>query len=203
MSAAIRQGGGVSVRVRLSDGAHREIKTFVLRELDFERLGVRPKTEITREKYEEIESAAEYGGAFLKGAELLAYGANSRSALERKLKKRGFSPDAASSAADELAGGGLINEENDAAALARAYVVKGYGKRRIIMKLRERGYGDDSVRAALDSVADTDFVSICADVIRKKYRILPNDRKEREKIIAAMCRYGYSLSEIRDAFDIL
>ena len=44
-----------------------------------------------------------------------------------------------------------------------------------------------------------DFSLNCSKLIKKKYLPLPKDKKEMQKIIAALMRYGYSMSQIKSA----
>ena len=98
---------------------------------------------------------------------------------------------------------GYIDEVSDADRVVKVCLAKGYGRRRIIMKLRERGYGEDVVDEVSYTLDDCDFTERCADFILKKYRTLPSERRDMDKLIAAMSRYGYSLGEIRDALKML
>ena len=48
-----------------------------------------------------------------------------------------------------------------------------------------------------------DFVEQCVKLIRQKYRTLPKDEQERQKVIAGLVRQGYTFSEIKDASKIV
>ena len=47
--------------------------------------------------------------------------------------------------------------------------------------------------------AEVDFDENCFELLQKKYAPLPKDKKERQKIVASMMRYGYTLSQIKYA----
>ena len=46
-----------------------------------------------------------------------------------------------------------------------------------------------------------DFDKNCDLLVKKKYSRIPTDKKELQKIIAALMRYGYSLSQIKRAIN--
>ena len=137
--------------------------------------------------------------AYLRGANILGYGANSEKKLTEKLQKRGFDRESAAAAAKKLQKDGFIDEENDAANKAFACARKLWGKKRIVAKLYESGYREDTIKAAVERLSEVDFVENCKKLIAKKVKALPTDRKELDKLIAFLIRYGYSLSEIKQA----
>jgi len=200
--AAARQSSGVAVRVRISDGELKESRSMVLSESEWARLGFKAGDQLNEAEYEELEQAAEYCEAVRRGLELLSYGANSRSALTVKLRRRGYDRELSERVASELYRGGLINENADAEGIVRSCLSRGYGKKRIVIKLRERGYENDVISQVLDSFDEVDFAANCAAMIRKKFKVLPTERAEIDKLVAAMVRYGYSYGEIKEALEI-
>ena len=50
---------------------------------------------------------------------------------------------------------------------------------------------------------DIDFVANCAALICKHYGIPPTQPDDRRRMMASLGRYGYSLSEIREAIAIV
>jgi SOS response regulatory protein OraA/RecX len=54
----------------------------------------------------------------------------------------------------------------------------------------------------MDGLSEEDFSSHCADVIRKKYREIPEERGARQKMTAALMRLGYDMEHIREAVAI-
>lgn len=200
---ACLEGGDISLKVKLSDAGNFEIKNLVVPPEEWRRLGLAPGRVLSESEFDELESAADFRKAVIKGLELLAYGANSRRAIERKLKMRGHDPEIAARAADYLAEKRYINESSDAQSVLRSGLAKGYGRSRIIMKLREGGYGEEAISEVREQLEEIDFVARCADLVRKKYGSVPADKKAAEKIAASLVRYGYSYSEIKDAFRLL
>ena len=195
--------GDVSVRVKTESEGKSEKNSFIITPAEWKRFGVSAGDELTTDQYEALEAATHYRRALNKGMELLSYGANSGASLRRKLTQRGYSREIAERVEQQLIEQGYIDEVSDADRVVKVCLAKGYGRRRIIMKLRERGYGEDVVDEVSYTLDDCDFTERCADFILKKYRTLPSERRDMEKLIAAMSRYGYSLGEIRDALKML
>ena len=200
--AAARQSGGVTVKILISDGEHRETRSLVLTESEWARLGFCVGDELNEDNYDALDQSAEYCEAVRRGMDLLSYGANSRDALTVKLQRRGYDKQLARRVATELYERGYINESADAEGIVRACLCRGYGRRRIVIKLRERGYENEVITRVMDEFDDVDYTANCAGMIRKKYKKLPTERAELDKLIAAMVRYGYSYSEIKGALEL-
>lgn len=154
---------------------------------------------LTPEQFNELECAGEFCAALNKGAELLSYGANSRRALELKLRRYGYDVELCSRVGEELCRRGLIREASDASSIVRVCLRSGYGRSRIIAKLRQKGYGDEAVREALDGVDESVYTENCAALIKKKFGYIPSDADGRRKMAASLARYGYSFSQIKAA----
>ena len=60
---------------------------------------------------------------------------------------------------------------------------------------------DEAVNAAMYSLEDNgvDFAEICVERLERTTDAIPNDPKEKQKLIASLVRYGFSTSQIRDA----
>lgn len=152
------------------------------------------------ETVDALEHSARLCEAIRKGVHLLSYGAQSEKTLKQKLRARGISPNLAAEAADYLARRGLMNESEDALRLAQNCRRKHWGMRRILSHLFEKGYSESIVHAVQAELEEVDFVPDCVVLIRAKYG-LPETKEERQKTIAALMRYGYSMSEIRCALE--
>ena len=63
----------------------------------------------------------------------------------------------------------------------------------------EEGFSDECLDGVREYLSEIDFEELCAEHIEKKYGEVPTDRRELEKMYAALSRYGYSGSEIRSA----
>lgn len=202
INAAALDSGGVCIKILISDGEHSERKSLVVSEDDFADLGLCAGAELDMDMYEQLDAAAEHYEALRRGIYLLSYGANSRHSLALKLRRRGYDKQLAEDVADELYRRGYINECADAEGVIRACLVRKYGKKRIIMKLHERGYENKVICEAFCAFENVDYTANCAELIRKKYKCLPEERAELDKLIGALVRYGYSYGEIKGALEI-
>ncbi|MBO5416543.1 MAG: regulatory protein RecX [Clostridia bacterium] len=199
---AINGGSDIVLSVCLSDGEHSEKRELVL--LSRQYAALRPeKGEISEESFDELSEAAEICAAVKRGMNILGYGACSEKNMRLKLRSKGFGAEVAASAAEYLVELGYINEEKDAEREAERCVGKYWGRRRIAAALYEKGYSEAAVRGAIESLGEVDFEGRCVSLIEKKFRGLPEDANEKKKLFASLLRYGYSPSEIKNAFYII
>lgn len=200
----LREGKEVFLTLEVREGEKREKKSFTLPRAIFDGLDLpMPPAEITEENAYEIMSADEQYRAIKKAFELLSYGRNSVKILTDKLRHRGFSDDVAAYAAKYMQKNGYLKENGDAEREAECCVEKLWGKKRIMMHLHQKGYDGEAFAAAMAYLETVDFVELCVKLIRQKYRTLPKDEKERQKVISGLVRHGYSFSEIKDAAKIV
>ena len=157
--------------------------------------------ECSRETFDAVSLAAEQYAALKAGLSMLSYGAYSKKALCRKLTQRGFSRQIAAETADTLSALGYIDETADAFREAQRAVAKLWGKRRIYAHLLEKGYSEEAIHSAICSLEDegVDFSELCADRLRQMGRDISRDPKEKQRLIASLMRYGFSMSEIKTA----
>ncbi|MGI6166877.1 MAG: regulatory protein RecX [Eubacteriales bacterium] len=202
--AAVLGDGGVAVELLLGDGEHSEKKRFVILQADRQNIDLRQGREITPDEYDALEAAAAFFEAVKKGLGLLSYGPNSKRGLVRKLVARGIEAGTAARTAEYLCSRGYINERADAEATMEAGLRKGYGSRRILAMLREKGYSDEAISGAKELLGEVDFNRRCAEMIMKKcHGRVPTEKPALERLVAAMQRYGYTYSEIREGLRIL
>ena len=159
--------------------------------------------EIEPELMAEIEYCADVTDAYFSACASLSYADGSLAALERKLIAKGFDRDVAADAIAIISERGLIDENEIVGSRIRAFLKKRWGRSRIIAKLREEGFQGSAIKQAQLTLAEVDFISLCAEYIRRKYPVLPDDRAAREKMYAALSRYGYSTSDIREAISLI
>jgi regulatory protein len=156
---------------------------------------------ISQEKLEEIEQMAQLSAAYTRALSILAYGANSAHALTLKLRQRGFDAETADRAITFLRERGYLREENDALREAERCLNKGWGRKRIELYLRQRGYSSEAAAMAIDELGDIDDEARCSAVARRKSPTPPADQKEKQKLIAYLLRQGYDMSIIRHALE--
>ena len=191
---------GITFEVTSDDGLHTEKQTFVISSKQYLLFDI-SKGECGTELYDTVARAARVWQAVRRGVSLLGYGACSEKALRSKLVMKGFDRDIAADAVEELVSMGLIRPNDDAFREAQRLAAKLLGKRRIVAGLYEKGYSAEAVAAAMNLLEDEgiDYVRNCRELIRKRYGGIPDSIAEKRKLYSALQRYGYSLSEIKDA----
>ena len=197
-----RDDGRFKITVKVCGVAGSEEHSFLLlpRFVDDLSLSV---GEMNGDLLSSIEYFADVTRAVFSARASFDYTEGSLRALERKLVMKGFSRDASRDAVALLADEGFINESEIAENRARVFVRKHWGRMRIFAKLREEGFADNSLDGVREYLSEIDFEELCAEHIEKKYGEIPTDRRELEKMYAALSRYGYSSGEIRAAVAIL
>jgi SOS response regulatory protein OraA/RecX len=196
----VGEGETVTVVLALPDpeGKRAQRVRFCLLVEQYTELGVKTG-EITPEEADALLDAGKLCGAIRRGISLLGYGDQSARRLAYKLTAKGVDRDIAVRATAYLAEKGYIREDDTAALRARGGVNKGWGKRRIREDLMAHGFTREAVEEAMEDLADTDWGENCAAAIRKKYGEIPEDKGERQKLIAAMMRLGYDTDTVREA----
>lgn len=195
---AQNEGAEVALRVLLENGEHREERRLVLTTEQYCEL--KPvRGVISEERFDVLESAAQLCAAIRAGEHLLSYGANSVQALTQKLIHRGYLHETAARAAQRLCEMGLIDEQGDLRRELEKCLRKLWGAKRIRAHMWSRGFGADAMAELPALLEEVDFVENCTALIRKHYGAISKDPDERRHMIASLGRYGYSLSEIREA----
>ena len=202
-SLSARGEGRIAVLFEIGDGEHVQRETFLLSAVRVADLSLQVG-ECTAECYEAVEHSAALERAVHRGLSLLGYGAASPKALCRKLVGKGIDRELAAEAVDEICQTGYLNEDAQALREAERCASKLWGEKRIVAALYEKGYSRESVSKAMYGLEDegTDFVSLCAERIRSHMSPPPRDPVARKKWTATLCRYGFSMTEIRDALKI-
>ena len=131
-----------------------------------------------------------------RALELLSYRPMSARELREKLVQKGESPENAEAAALWLQDRGFLDDGRYAAMVVRHYAGKGYGEGRVRQELQRRGvpreYWEDALRQLPPGEEKLD--AYLAARLRD-----PSDRKEVQKVSAALFRRGFSWEEIRAA----
>lgn len=198
------EGETVTVVLALPDpeGKKAQRVSFRLLVEQYAELGVKTG-EITPEYAETLLDAGRLCGAIRRGISLLGYGDQSARRLAYKLTAKGVDRDTAARAVAYLTERGYIREESTASLRARQGVSKGWGERRIREDLMAHGFTREAVEEAMEDISDTDWEENCAAAIRKKYGEIPEDRGERQKLVAAMMRLGYDTDTVKEAMRII
>lgn len=156
--------------------------------------------EVTEALYDALHKSAEKTAALREAARILTNGDKSTREITQKLKSKGFSAGSAEFATEFLTKKGYLDEEKACVRIAESAVrSKHYGKRRIVDYLRSHGYSAEAAKNAAESIPDEDYREALryqlAKCLKRKDK---NSRKDRQKIIAAMMRQGFSVSEVAE-----
>lgn len=155
------------------------------------------------EMLERIYKYSEISCAYFKACRLLGYSACSVLGLKRKLREKGFSAEASHAAVNMVCDMGLIDEESFATREAEICLGKYWGERRIISKLREKGYGNEAIQSVGDMLLFYDFNKRCLHVAKKKFGSKPLSRQDYSKAYGSLARLGYSGSQINYALKVM
>ena len=192
--------GEIIVSFDVREGEKRSVSRFLISDDAYTKLSltVGMSDMLT---YEAVEREAYIYGAYKRAIYLLGFSTSSRRALYKKLVSKGFDPEYSRIALDRLSDNGLLCEAESAIREAEKCASKLCGEERIRAALFEKGYSDESISTAFFALEDSgvDFDENCLSLIKKKYSSLPTDKKELQKIISSLMRYGYSLSQIKRA----
>ena len=205
---AVENGEAAEISLELSNGrASQQIKGTVSAAM-FAELGLplslKEPFSIDRERCEEILRCMKLYAAIKKGICLLGYASNTARTLSHKLKTKGYPDDIAEEAVAYLKEKGYIRERDDAILFAEHLTRhKLYGKNRIRKEMFVKGFPEDVIREALETL-EIDFSEICAKRIRSMGGSgIFDNAAEKNKAISALMRYGFSVQEIRDARALL
>ena len=192
--------GDVIVTFLLSDGVRENKESFIVSTETYADMQL-CKGESTQEVYDLIENESRVYFAFKKGIASLAYGSCSEKMLVSKLRTKGVGAADAAEAVQRIAQKGYLDEVENAKREAEICASKLWGESRIRAKLFERRYGKEAIDEALFYLEDSgvDFDDNCKKLIDKTYDRLPVDAEEMRKLIGAISRRGYSVSQIKNA----
>lgn len=198
VASVVTTNAGVSVTVR-SLGDESE-KIYLLKRNTVRELGLAQGMEIGEDLVGVLEEEAELGRAQARTVRILSYSDHSVNLLVRKLISYGFSREIAERAAQSAVEQGYIKEDEQARTSAEYFLRHKYwGKKRIAMELMSRGYARDAITGAIESLGEDSFRAMLVKLIEKKFPECPSAREDADKMRSALCRMGYSISEINSA----
>lgn len=134
----------------------------------------------------------EYTRAVRTACNILSYCDNTERRLRDKLSNKGYSHGAADFAVEYVKAKGWLDETRMAEAAVHSLTQSRlYGKRRVLLELRKRGFTSE----VIDEIdfSELDFAEICARLLDKQHG--GDDDKTR----AALMRYGHTLGDINRA----
>lgn len=200
--SAILAGSGEDIIVELtrsgSDGEGKEkciIPISLYTELQIK------KGESSRELCELVLRESEIYSAFKRGLYILGFGFCSKNMLLSKLVQKGFDREVSRQAVDRISERGYLDECANALREAERCVAKLWGQTRIKATLQQKRYSYEAIESATFALEDggVDFDENCKRLIASRYPHIPEDRAQMQKLIATVCRMGYSVSQIKSA----
>ena len=132
-----------------------------------------------------------------RALELLSRKPQSRRELNRKLNEWGAGPEEADAVCDRMEELGYLNEAAYAAGVVEVCSARGFGEKKLRDELYRRGVPREEWDEALARVEDS--TQAIDDFLQKKLTGWTGDRKQLQKVTAALARRGFSWSDIRDA----
>ena len=194
---------GITVNISFGDAPEKNDKRYmIITEKCYRELELK-KGRMTHAQFEEAENDANICDAYRRGIRMLEYGAKSKGVVAYRLREKGFSVRVADMAAARLEKDGYINETEDAIRIAELCIKRLWGSKKIKAHLFCIGYRGEALDVTDEMLDSMDFSEVCAKYIEKKYKEFPRDKKEAEKVTAALMRYGYTSSDIKNAVKIL
>ena len=145
--------------------------------------------ELDEETFRFLSEEGERYAVVLRALRILSYADNSERSLTDKLRRAGFSADAAQNAAEEMVRLGYLNEERQ---LERLIAAEANGKlsgpRRVCAALAAKGYPAAKIRAVLRRLTDSGEI----DFSENFSRLLQKEHAETEEDIRKIrFRHGY------------
>ncbi|MBQ7500720.1 MAG: regulatory protein RecX [Clostridia bacterium] len=138
----------------------------------------------------------EYENALKSALNILNYADNTEKKLREKLRSRGYSRSAVDEAVVYLKRYRYLDDRRFMERAVNHYAnVKLYGARRIISSLYAKGFAREDIESLDFDEYGIDFVELC----RKRIEKTASRYKSREALVAALLRYGFSYSEIKEA----
>ena len=191
---------GIAVAVRLCEYDNVQNCRFVIPSSLYVKLGL-SKGECSTELFDTLEHESKVYEAYRRGICVLGFGSCSQKMLVSKLMSKGYERAIAGEAVCRIVKQGYLCESDSAVREAERGVAKLWGVSRIRAGLASKGYSSDAIDAAMFALEDSgvDFQKNCVKLIESRYKKIPTDKLEIQKLIASVCRYGYSLGEVKAA----
>ena len=130
-----------------------------------------------------------------RALQLIGYRERSCHELSQRLRDNGYPDSTVGEVVSRFCEVELVDDRRFAFAWARSRANAGYGRRRILRELAEKGIGDDTAQAAVDEELSGDELSRAREALRHR---VPRDAKDRERLVRRLVARGF---EVRVALD--
>lgn len=153
--------------------------------------------DITDEVFAAFCEAARFDAAKFKAVTALSYTAHTARSLQRKLRQKGVAADAAQAAVDYVQQMGYIDD----AGYARRYAEelfhsRRYGAVRVKQMLLQKGIDAQTAEQVIAECAP-DAAEPIGEILRTQYdQVDFSDYKQKQKVMAALARRGYTFDDI-------
>ena len=187
------------VRIQLDSGAE-----YWLRKQDMYALSCQEGNEVDEEVFLQQVRLLQYPRALNHAVSMLARRPCSRHEVFSSLQRHWYTEEIAALVVYKLEKENLLNDESFCEQWIRYRQDCRFGKKRILLELRQKGIPEDLARSALENTEDPDNSSGAFSLaLRAWNRTKPEEdiRKSRQKVIACLVRKGYDWETARSACD--
>ena len=155
--------------------------------------------EVSPERLETLRQEDELRSARERALDLLSAAEQTSGTLRQKLL-RWYGEEAVEAAVLRMEELGLINDlDYGRRYAADAVNLRGWPRRRIAMELQKKGVPAEVIEEALADITEETEIETACRLLEGPYRGRLRDRKERDKVKAALQRRGFSYEVIRQA----
>lgn len=159
--------------------------------------------EVTPPQLEDLRREDEVRQAKEKAMDCLSAAAQTSGMLREKLRRR-YSEEAVEVAVCRMEELGLINDLDYSRRFAADAVnLRYYPKRRIAAELQRKGVSEEILSEVLAEITEETEIKTACRLLEKQYREKLCDRRERDKVKAALQRRGFGCETIRAAVNLV
>ena len=159
--------------------------------------------EVTPPQLENLRREDEVRQAKEKAMDCLSAAAQTGGMLREKLRRR-YSEEAVEVAVCRMEELGLINDLDYSRRFAADAVnLRYYPKRRIAAELQRKGVSEEILSEVLAEITEETEIKTACRLLEKQYREKLCDRRERDKVKAALQRRGFGCETIRAAVNLV
>lgn len=182
------------LRVRLEDGSSLLLMPAVVG--DF---GLYAGAEVEERLLKEIRRANAAASAKNRAVRIVSAAAVTRDELEKRLVRKGETPEDAKDAVRWLEELKLVDDRQVAQQVVRSGAARGYGAARIRQMLYAKGVPREYWEEALEALPEQ--ADAIDDFLRRRFRGRQPDRNEWKKAADALLRRGHSWDDIRSGLE--
>ena len=155
--------------------------------------------ELSRVEYEALTEQAKLSSAKHRAAQIISRKLLSRGELLQKLKEKGEPPEYSEAAADWLEELGVLDDARYAAAVARHYAGRGYGRKKIENEFFRRRIPRECWSEALSELEDPS--EEIDRLIQRKLKSEDPDPRELARVQSFLLRRGFSWQQVKEGLE--